>query len=193
MYVRGILVFIVGVFFMALIGADYNLNLAMVFIDGPTTFCFIVVFAAVIISTGGFRTFITAINALSSKKYSISAADKEKAIRLFKLLGKSVVYASILFTLMGLMLILVQLDDIDPAALGPSIAVAILAVFQGAFINLALIFPAINILETRYNTEEKTVISEKQVIDKLLELCYKQGISPEEVLSADEMYFKKLQ
>lgn len=192
MFIIGILVFVAGIFFVALIGADYNLQMVMrVLFDWPTTFSFIVVIAAIIIATDGFKTFVTAVKALLSKKYSLSATDKEKAIRLFKLLGRAVISASILFTMMGLILTLYSLSD--PNYLGPKIALALNSIFQGAFINLVLIYPAINVLQTRYSVDEKTVISEKQVIDKLLELCYKQGISPEEILDANEIYFKKYQ
>jgi hypothetical protein len=54
-----------------------------------------------------------------------------------------------------------------------------------------LIYPAIYLLEIRRNAEEKIVISEKQIIDKMLEMCYRQGITPEEILNAGEISFKE--
>lgn len=190
MFILGILIFTVGIFFMAVLAMNYDVGMATwVLFDWPTTFFFIVVMIAVIVSISGFKTFVAAINALLSKKYNISTAEKEKAIKLFKLLGKSVVYASVLLTVMGLMQVLCDLSD--PVSIGPSIAVALFALFQGAYINLVFIYLAINVLQSRYNAEEKTVISEKQVIDKLLELCYRKGVSPEEVLESNEIFFKK--
>ena len=56
-------------------------------------------------------------------------------------------------------------------------------------VNLVFTYPAIHIIESRYNQEEKRVISEKQVMDKLLELCYKKGVSPEEIMDANEIKF----
>lgn len=189
MFVLGVLIFTAGLLFLALIETNHNFAMIMnIFLDWPTTFSFIVVIAAVIIATDGLKTFITAINAILSKECSILASDKEKAIRLFRLLGKSVNYASILLVVLGIRLMLISLSD--PYSLGPRAATALASLFQGLFINLIFINPAINILQTRYNTEEKTVVSEKQVIDKLLELCNKQGISPEEILNANEIHFK---
>lgn len=191
MYVIGLLLFSAVYIFMVLVGVDFIVpKLSLVLYDMPTTLYFIVTIASVTIMTGGGKTFIAAVNALISKKYSISAYEKEKAIRLFKLLSKSVVYASVLITFVSFIIMLTDLSDLSK--LGPNMAVAINAIVFGAFINLILINPAINILESRYNAEEKTVISEKQVIDKLLELCYKQGISPEEIINADEIQIKKL-
>lgn len=194
MYVLGILVCMLSMFIIAASGAasgggGFEQSFSILY-DLPTIFSFIVIIASVIIATNSFKTFIKAVNALLSKRYSISAADKEKAVRLFKLLGRSIIYASILFAMMGLLKSLRDLSDIN--LLGPNIAMTLYSIFQGTFINLILIYPAINILETRYNTEEKTVISEKQVIDKLMELCYKQGITPEEILNANEIHFKEL-
>lgn len=186
MFVLGILIFVAGLFLI--LGLSNGFSFIGVLFDLTPAFYFIVLIISVITATGRFRTFIMAINALFSKKYNISAADKEKAIRLFKLLGKSVVYATILFTVIGIQSILSNLSDL--AALGPLLSTALCTISQGAFINLILI-SAINVLETRYHTEEKTVISEKQVIDKLLELCYKQGISPEDILNANEIHIKK--
>jgi len=171
-----------------IIGGMWAISILM---DMPSLFPFVIVVIAVIIATGNRKTFIASINAILSKKYTISAANKEAAIRLYKLLGKSVTYTAAMSITAALMLMLTQLED--PSLLGPMISAALISVFYGAFINLAFIYPAIHILETRYNAEEKTVISEKQVVDKLLEMCYKQGITPEEILEATELSVHKRQ
>jgi hypothetical protein len=65
-------------------------------------------------------------------------------------------------------------------------------VLYAAFLHIVLIYPSVYILKNRKTPEEKpVVISEKQVVSKLLELCYKQGISPEELLNAEEINFGK--
>jgi len=80
----------------------------------------------------------------------------------------------------------------DPGQLGPNLSLSLLSILYGVVINLALIYPAIHILENRPDPQPASiVISERQVIDKLLELCYKQGIPPEEILDAKEISFKK--
>ena len=74
-----------------------------------------------------------------------------------------------------------------------NVAASFVAIFYGLLINVVFINPAIDILESRYNADVKFVISEKQVMDKLLELCYKQGVSPEEIIEASEISFQKKQ
>ncbi|MCL2203733.1 MAG: hypothetical protein FWB88_07320 [Defluviitaleaceae bacterium] len=159
------------------------------FLDLPTMMWHIVAMTAVIIATGEFKTFTAAVNALFSKKYVLPAATQDKAVRLFRLLGKAVLFAAIIDALMNVSMILLMLDD--PGALGPMLSISMLTFIYAAFINLAFVLPAVHILQHRRNAEEKIVISEKQIIDKLLELCYRQGITPEEILDASEISFRR--
>jgi len=159
------------------------------FIDTPTLLSFIFVHAAILVKTGEFKIYVKAMNALLSKKYVISAADKEKAINLFTMMLKVNIAIAVLTTLIGIILMLGQLED--PNALGPMIAVSLISMSYAAFLSIFL-YPAIHMLKNRPNPEPVSiVISEKQVIDKLLELCYKQGISPEDILAATEIDFKQ--
>ena len=82
---------------------------------------------------------------------------------------------------------IVQLDD--PRHIGSMLATSLLSVVYGLIINLVFIYPAIYILKHRENIEPVKVISEKLIVDKLLELCHKKGISPEEILEADDISF----
>ncbi|MFP3155594.1 hypothetical protein LQZ18_14430 [Lachnospiraceae bacterium ZAX-1] len=190
-FIIGILVFGVSTFFIALIGTQYDgLAMLTLFIDMPTILWFIVAIMAVIISTGSWKTFIVAMNAILSKKYHISAAEKERAIRLFKLIRKTVIYATVVIITLSLMVVLKYMSE--PAKLGSNFSVILYGLFCGAFINLVIVNPALDILKTHYNAETKTMISEKQVIDKFLEMCYKQGITPEEIMEASEISFRKI-
>jgi len=159
------------------------------FLDMPTLISILFVNFAVILVTGQFKILIRGKNAILSKKYVISHEDKEKAIGLFRLLSKVTTGAAIMFTLISLNLMLGQLDDIS--TIGPMISIAMLSIIYGVVLNVIFFLPAIYILEHRQNPDEKIVISEKLVVNKLLELCYKQGISPEEILEADEIHFRK--
>lgn len=190
MFVLGVFIFMLSVFIITQIGQS-AFEIYTSLYDPVLIFAFIAATLSVIIATNSFKTFIKAINAVLSKKYSISAADKEKSIRLFKLLSKTVNCTVAIIVVIDLIRMLGNLSDV--AYIGPNLAIVILSFFYSAFINLILINPAIHILEARYNAEEKRVISEKQVIDKLMELCYKQGISPEEILDADEIHLNKHQ
>jgi len=192
-FVIGVLVFLASIFLVVTILGGNTMD----YLNVPTAMMFLLAIVSVLIMKGGFKTLIVAINALLSKKYSISAADQEKAIRLFKLLAKTVRYAALLYFLIALinmsMAINWAFDDKDvlvPVVL-VNVAASALTIVYGLIINLVFLRPAIDILETRHNAEMKTMISEKQVIDKLLELSYKQGISPEEIMDAGEISFKK--
>ena len=169
-------------------GGDANATMGL-FIHAPTIFAFLVVYAGVLFVTGEFKTFVRAANALFSKKYQISAEDCDKGISLLKLGTKVTIAATVFYSFGSLIFILRDLVDYE--ALGPMLAILILVPMYAAMIILIFIQPAIHILKTRKAEEEKpSAISEKQVINKLLELCYKQGISPEEIINANEITFK---
>jgi len=172
------------------------------FLDPASLLPFLLVMTAVIIMKGGFKTFITAVNALLSKKYTISAAEKEASVRLFKLLAKTVKYTAIIITLMGIINLFMGLnwrlwEELGSGeflwAISINLAASLISIMYGLAINMIFLNPTIDILETRHNAESKTMISEKQVIDKLMELCYKQNITPEEILDANEITFKRKQ
>jgi len=193
-YIIGILVFLLTIILVITMLGGHVLD----YLNLPTIVMFVLTYAAVIVMKGGFKTFVIAVNALLSKNYSISAADKEKAIRLFRLLAKSTIYAAILYTMICLFNMLIGVDwHYEGAelkrALAGNTAAGFLPMFYGLIANLVFINPAIDMLESRHNVDVKTVISEKQVMDKLLELCYKQGVSPEEILDASEISFRKKQ
>ncbi|MCL2254403.1 MAG: MotA/TolQ/ExbB proton channel family protein [Lachnospiraceae bacterium] len=184
MFIGGIVLFLAGILISIM-----TLNLQVsIFVNVPSLVIFIIACVATNMWGGGNKTFIIGVNALLSKKYHISSADKEKVIRLFKLQKTVAIYMSILSFLIGIISVLANASDIY--LLGPMIAMALLAVIYGTLFT-TFFHAAVSMLENRYNSEEKAVISEKQVIDKMLELCFKQGVSPEEIISADEINFMK--
>ena len=158
-------------------------------IDAPSLMPLIIVIAATVFMTGEYKTFTKSVNALLSKKYKISYEDLQKAIALYGLLAKVVVYTTLITFVLGFTLMVRTLYS--PEYLGPMLSVALISVFYGLIANLVFIYPAIHILKHRENSESVKVISEKLVVDKLLELCYKKGISPEEILEADDISFGK--
>ena len=202
-YVLGILVFLGFLYLSIVLAAGFDVGMAFIMFDLLTAVFMKAAVAAVIIATGGLKTFIMAINAVLSKSYFISAADKEKAIRLFKLISKTIIYATVIFTTLGLIMTFFNASMVSwqgeetslglSTALIANLAISFLTIFYGAVANLIFVHPVIYILESRENLEDKIVISEKQVIDKMLELCYKQGISPEEIVNASEITFRRKQ
>ena len=156
MYVRGILIFFLGFIFITLIGVGFSVEAFAQFIDPAGAFMFLIVIVAVIISQGEFKAFVKAMNALLSKKYHLLAEDREKSIRLFKLIGKSVLYATALIFLIGLSSVLIFISGTSgQLPLELAFAVLMNTCIYGLFINMAFINPAINILEVRRNMDEK--------------------------------------
>jgi hypothetical protein len=188
-YILGILIMVMGFLFITFIAADLQWVLVMDLVDLPTLFLFLFVIIGVIVFTDGFKVFIAAINAIFSKKYIIDAHTRDRAVRMFKMMGKMLGLTAVANTMVMVCLMLMQLDD--PGALGSMLSISMLSIVYAALVYVIKILPAVYILENRRNPEDKIVISERQVIDKFLELCYRQGISPEDIMGADEISFGK--
>ena len=156
-------------------------------LDVPSLMPFIWVMAAIIIMTGDYKVYVKSVNAILSKKYTISNADKERAVQLYRLLSKAVLYTAFITFIIGLIMLLGQFEDIS--TLGPMITLSVIPPLYGAIINMVFIHPAIYILKNRENSEPAAVISEKLVVQKLLDLCYRKGISPEEIMEAEDISF----
>ena len=190
-YVAGqvIIIFIIVVF-LIIIGGNTAWAILEV-IDVPSLMPLGIVIAATIFMTGEYETFTKSVNALLSKKYKISYEDLQKAISLYRLLAKVVVYTTLISFVLGIIIMFGAVREYEFSLwlLGVMFSVALVSVIYGLIANLVFIYPAIHILKHRENSESVKVISEKLVVDKLLELCYKKGISPEEILDADDISF----
>jgi hypothetical protein len=187
-YAISILIMLVGFLFITSIAVDLQMWWVMELLDFPSLVIYLFVFVSVLVYTDGFKVFIAAVNAIFSKKYVIDPHTRDRAVRIFRLMGKAMWCTAGAITLIMFCLILMRLDD--PGALGPMISVSLLSFVYAALGYVIKILPAIYILENRRNPEDKIVISERQVIDKFLELCYRQGISPEEIMEAEEINFR---
>ncbi|MCL1883223.1 MAG: hypothetical protein FWF81_05650 [Defluviitaleaceae bacterium] len=188
-YALGIFViFPALLFFPLLITRGYLSDLAF-FIHAPALASFVFVIFATLMVTGEFKIFVKSVNALFSQKYKISAEDRDRGIKLFELLSKTVLYAVVFFVGGGIIIMLVDLNDFSNV--GPMLAITIILPMYAAMINMIFMYPAIHILKYRKDFEKKVTINEKEVVNKLLELCYKQGISPEDIINAKEIKFEK--
>jgi len=187
----GSVVFVVGVFFtVGIYGGHFQSILWLV--DLPSLMGLVLANATVMVITGGFKVYVQAINAVLSKNYVISHGDKEKAISLMQLLSNVTMGAGVLFSLLAIMIMLGQLDDL--LMIGPMLSISLLTLIYAVMFKVIFFLPVIYVLKHRKNPgdkNEKAVISEKAVVNKLMEMCYKQGVSPEEILEAEEIFFKK--
>ncbi len=153
MFILGVLFSSLAIFFMVALIANFNFGIAVqILFDLPTTFFFIFIITAVIVSTSGLKTFLTAIKVLLLKEQSISAAENRKAVKLFQLIAKSTVYCSVLLCVIRIMVMLYDLDGLD--SLGQYIPLVLRGILQGVYINLVLVYPAINVLQARGNIME---------------------------------------
>jgi len=187
-YVVGLVLFFATAFFF-FSWVSFDSRDVIMFLDLATLIMLLLPICATLVISGEFGTLIKSKNALISKKYYLSNEDRVRAISLYKVLAKVVVATTIIMVVSSLIVMLRTLDD--PAFIGPVLAIAFISVIYGAVLLVIFIYPAQLILKNRVNIGETRVISEKEVINKLLELCYRNNISPEEVMDADDISFKK--
>ncbi|MCL1862650.1 MAG: hypothetical protein FWF78_03690 [Defluviitaleaceae bacterium] len=128
-----------------------HLGTLFFFIDVGSLFQFIMAIGAVLLVTGEFKTFAVILNTLFSKRYRISAENKEKAVRLLEMLPKVVNYSAVFYTIAGFVFMLADLNDWR--LLGLMFAVMLITPMYAAAINLILILPATHIIKSR-NTED---------------------------------------
>ena len=139
----GLSAFFVLLFAWILIGADWNTFVIGFFLDAPSLMGVIGIPVAVALICGDGDILFPSIKAVFSKT-PLNARDNERALRLFKLMRKTTLVAAALMALASVVLILGNLSDVY--ALGANVALAVLPFFYAIIINLALIYPAIQIL-----------------------------------------------
>lgn len=187
----GFLLCLSAMWLMVVSGSDWQLGNVSLFLNLPTLIYNCMILTGVILYTSGFKTFIAGLNGVFSKNYHMTDELRAEATDLFILLRKTVTLAGVALTCISLCLLLLYLDD--PSAIGPNVAVALLALLYAAFINMALINPILYLLQHRKDAEPAKVarIKEKAAVDKLLQLCFEKGITLEEVMESDEIELRK--
>ena len=163
-------------------------------IDESVLLAYVAVLAGIITATGSFKTFISGINGVVSKKYRMTEELRDKALSLFKLLKKSTIHATVLITVLGLLATLYRMEDISK--LGSAVAVALLSILYGAFINLALLNPAIYILCQKQEDDATSRVAkiknrDKEAVEKLLQLCFEKGLTHDDIMAAEDITLRK--
>lgn len=85
--------------------------------------------------------------------------------RVFKALGDSAPAFGMIGTLVGLVQMLANMDD--PAAIGPSMAVALLTTLYGALISNILCLPLVDKLDAKFDVDE---LNQTLIIDGVLQI-----------------------
>lgn len=153
----GILIFFATITIAIVIMGGHILD----FINLPTIILLLLLMLAVVVMKGGLKPVITATNALISKKYHITDAEKDRSISLFLLLKKTVKYGSVSIFLISLMNMLLGLSWSDPGlntrslsgAMAVNFQAALLSIVYGIIIIMVFLNPAIALLKERVNIE----------------------------------------
>ncbi|MDR2770618.1 MAG: hypothetical protein LBB57_01110 [Clostridiales Family XIII bacterium] len=151
-----------------------------------------VLFAVVsaLLATSNFRLFTRGLNAAISRKYYLPEEECEKAADLFRLLSKVSIAAALFTFFTGLIAMLGHMEDAE--AFGHALAAALVAPLVGVAVLTALFEPAAFILRHRARAEAaagKAAVKTypKALGDKLLELCYQNGLSAEDIEKATDI------
>ena len=161
------------------------------FVNLPSFLGHFIILTSVIVATSSFKVFISGINGAFSKKYQMTKEQSDITLALFRLLQRTVNYTSVLVFLIGLVIGLGYLSDLF--MLGPILAMTMIAPLYGIIINIAFINLVIYNLEHKHESESATVvrIKDKEVADKLLQLCFEKGLTHEDIMEADEITLRK--
>jgi flagellar motor component MotA len=136
-----------------------------------------------VLATGNFKLFIRGCNAVLSRKYYMPDEERRQAAELFHLLSKVTVAASVFVMFTGLIAMLGHMSDTE--LFGHAIAAALTAPLFAAAVPVALFEPAVFVLRHRSDAPERVMKSYPKALgDKLLELCYQNGLNAEDIENA---------
>jgi flagellar motor component MotA len=143
-FLAGILWFALGVVLLQLISGG-QFDSIFDFIDVSSFLIFVFSITAMVIITNRSALFLSAVKSLFVKRHKLITEQAVQAARLFKLLRKTVWYTAVVGTMVGVVLMMRNLQDMN--ILAANMALSLLSVFYAALINLIFINPAIAIFE----------------------------------------------
>jgi flagellar motor component MotA len=141
-----------------------------------------------LIATSNFKLFTRGFNAVISRKYYLPETERLKAADLFRLLSKVTIAAACFGVFAGIIAMLGHMDDTE--ALGHALAAALVSPVLGAAVPIMFFEPAAFVLRHRAETEAGAARMKaypKALGDKLLELCYQNGLSAEDIEKATDI------
>jgi len=150
-FLLGGLLIILAAVMMNLINGNWQFASLGVFMDAPSMLFMILSLSGVIVASGNWKLFVKAKKALFKKVCPLTHEERESAITLFKTLRKSSIYAGLIGSLIGILLMLGNLYDIE--ILAANLALSLLCLYYAFFINLVFFNPAIATLQKRNANE----------------------------------------
>lgn len=142
-YVLSLMMFFAGFVLTVFLSGGYvrnYLDMPSLLITGIIPFVFVSILF-------GFKGMLSAFSAAFGKDTEKGALPK--ALDFFKVYGKTTWIAGIIAALVGLLAILINLED--KTALGPNLALALISLLYSGIINLVLILPFTVFVKKRLN------------------------------------------
>ncbi|MCL2169819.1 MAG: hypothetical protein FWB74_07335 [Defluviitaleaceae bacterium] len=146
-FLAGIAIIVAGAVFMMLINGNWELRTLVMFADAPSLIVLLLALAGTVTAARQWGLFGRAVKAAFCPKQAISKDECTEGIELFLLLRKSSIYAGVLIAMVGLVITMGNLRDVEITA--ANTALAILGIFYAVFVNLAFINPVIGGLQRR--------------------------------------------
>ena len=100
-YMLGVLTFLAGLFIFILIWGQFELATTARFIDAPTILFIGIAIVATLLATDELYACRVTVSSLFSKNISLTAKEAQNAVRLLRLLGKTVIYAALTSFVIG--------------------------------------------------------------------------------------------
>jgi flagellar motor component MotA len=151
------------------------------------TLLFVII--ATLLATSNFKLFTRGFNAVISRKYYLPDEERRRAEELFHLLSRVTVASAVFLVFVGIISMLGHVDDTE--ALGHALTAALVSPIIASALIVIFFEPAAFILRYRQNAPERKMNSYPKALgDKLLELCYKNGLSEEDIENATDIVLR---
>ena len=153
-FILGLAIFLFGAF--SAIG--YLEGSMMFFVDPASLFIIILPLVGILTATQSFKVFAGGLKAAIFPDKPVSEDLRGKAASLFRFLSKTTALVMVIMTLIGLLLILYNIDFADPnmvTMIGSNIAIMLVLPVYGIILIAGVFEPVVFILKKRYDKERK--------------------------------------
>jgi flagellar motor component MotA len=178
MYLIGVIAFIISLCLpMSLKGVALS-NL----LNPAALFVVLLPLISTLLATSGFKLFVRGLNAAISHKYHLPDEERTAAADLFRLLSKVAIAAAVFGVFLGLISMLGHMGDVEQ--FGHALAATLVSPLYGVAAALVLCEPVAYILRHPQQNDAPAASVKaypKALGDKLLALCYQNGLSAEDI------------
>ncbi len=133
MYLIGLLVFMV----LTILFSGFSAGAVGNLVDPQSLLVILLVTIPVVLLAGSGKDFVNAFKLTVTKQKEVDIAELKKASAAISLVMKTILYSGVFGSLLGCIALLRQMDD--PAALGPHIMGALIALLYAMIFNIMLL------------------------------------------------------